>query len=189
MRLALFGGAFDPIHNAHLRIAKEALTGCSLERILFVPAARPPHKQLSAPYEDRYHMVELAVENEPGMEASRLEEGAGYNYSIDTIERLKVELRDEDHLFFLIGADAFAEIHTWKRWRDLVRQVEFIVVSRPASDYAIPEGARVVRLDTVELPISSSEIRARIAAGDLSVDAPQAVLDYIRERNLYTAQM
>ncbi len=175
MRVALYGGAFDPIHSAHLRIAKEALRQCALDQLLFVPAANPPHKRMRAGYEDRYRMVELAVDNEPGMVASRLEAGPAQSFSIDTIEKLKHSLRPEDRLFFLIGADAFADIHTWKRWRDVVREVEFIVVSRPGHRYDIPEGARVVRLDSLELVVSSSEIRKRLADGDLRLDAPPAV--------------
>jgi nicotinate-nucleotide adenylyltransferase len=188
VRLALFGGAFDPIHSAHIRIGKEALRQCGLDRLLLVPAANPPHKRMHAPYEDRYRMVELAVENEPGMEASRLEAGTARSFSIDAIEKLKKTLRPEDRLYFLIGADAFADIRTWKRWRDVVLEVEFIVVSRPGHRYDIPEGARVERLDSMELVVSSSEIRRRLAEGDQRVDAPRAVLDYIRDRSLYAAE-
>jgi len=188
LRLALFGGAFDPVHNAHLRIAKEAVRHWNLDKVLFVPSARPPHKQLQASYEDRFRMVELALENEPGLEASRLEAGTARSFSIDTIEKLKPELAANDRLFFLIGADAFAEIRTWKRWQHVLRAVEFIVVSRRGYLYGIPEGARVQRLDTLDLPVSSSDIRTRLAAGDDRVDAPPAVLDYIRKRNLYSNQ-
>jgi len=186
LRLALFGGAFDPIHNAHLRIAKEAVRQWNLDRVLFVPSARPPHKQLQASYEDRLRMVELALENEPGLEASRLEAGPARSFSIDTIEKLKPDLAADDRLFFLIGADAFAEIRTWKRWQDVLSAVEFIVVSRRGHRYEIPEEARVHRLDTLDLPVSSSEIRSRLAAGDDRVDVPAPVLDYIRKQNLYS---
>jgi nicotinate-nucleotide adenylyltransferase len=189
LKLALFGGAFDPIHNAHLQIAREAIRQYGLGEVLFVPAARPPHKQTQASYEDRYRMVELALENEPGMTPSRLEAGSGQSYSIDTIEKLNSQLRPEDRLFFIIGADAFADIQTWKRWQDVVRSVEFIVVSRPGHQYAIPEGARVHRLDTLQLPISSSGIREQLAAGDDRLEAPAAVLEYIREKHPYAPQM
>jgi nicotinate-nucleotide adenylyltransferase len=189
LKLALFGGAFDPIHNAHLQIAKEALRQKMVDEVLFVPASSPPHKRLHASYEDRYRMVELAVENERGLAASRLEADLAPSYSIDTIERLKPQLGAEDRLFFLIGADAFAEIQTWKRWRDVVKAVEFIVVSRPGHRYEVPAGARVHRLDILDLPVSSSGIRERLAAGDDRVDSPAAVLQYIVERNLYTPQM
>ena len=130
-------------------------------------------------------MVELAIENEPGMAASRLEADTAQSFSIDTIERLKVELGAGDRLFFLIGADAFAELRTWKRWRDVAAAVEFIVVSRPGHGYEIPEGARVERLDTLQLPVSSSAIRASLAAGGDRADAPAAVLRHIGEKKLY----
>jgi nicotinate-nucleotide adenylyltransferase len=185
VRIALFGGAFDPIHNAHVRIAREALRQCALDKVLLVPAANPPHKRLLASYEDRFRMVELAVQNEPGMVASRLEAGAAQSFSINTIEKIKAELSAEDRLFFLIGADAFADIRTWKRWRDVVREVEFIVVSRPGHYYDVPEGARITRLDSLELAVSSSKIRARLEDADRRVDAPAAVLAYIAARHLY----
>ena len=157
-----------------------------VDTVLFVPASSPPHKRLYASFEDRYRMVELALANQSGLAASRLEADAAPSYSIDTIERLKPQLTPDDRLFFLIGADAFAEIQTWKRWRDVVKSVEFIVVSRPGHRYGVPEGARVHRLDILDLPVSSSGIRERLAAGDDRVDAPPAVLRYIVERNLYS---
>lgn len=187
MRLALFGGTFDPIHDAHLAIAREAVRAFHLSRVLLVPGARPPHKcgVTRAPYEDRYRMVELACEGEPHLEPSRLEAGMERSYSVFTIQKVRASMEPGCTLFFLIGSDAFAEIGTWLRWREVAALVEFIVVSRPGHAYEIPEGARVHRLDTVELPVSSSEIRRRLAAGDTEVPVPRRVLSYIRERNLY----
>jgi nicotinate-nucleotide adenylyltransferase len=133
-------------------------------------------------------MVVLACRGESKFEASRLEQGTLSSYSIDTIEKVRARLGAGDELFFLIGADAFAEIQTWRRWPDVIRAVEFIVVSRPGHCYNIPEGARVHRLETVELPVSSSEIRRRLASGDDRVEVPAAVLTYIRERGLYRTE-
>ena len=190
MRLAIFGGTFDPIHNAHLAVAREATARFQLDRVWLIPAEKPPHKKgvTHAPYEDRFHMVELACLGEPKFEASRLEEGSGGSYSIDTIEKVRAHLSPGDALFFVIGADAFAEIESWRRWQDVVRAVEFIVVSRPGHRYSVPRGANVHRLETVDLPVSSSEIRRRLAAGDQSVEVPAAVLEYIHARGLYRAE-
>jgi nicotinate-nucleotide adenylyltransferase len=187
LRLAIFGGTFDPVHHAHLSVAREAARRFGLDRVLLVPAGRPPHKAggTRAPYEDRYRMVELACAGEPGLAPSRLEEGTQNSYSIDTIEKVRAALGPEDRLFFIIGADAFAEIQTWRRWQDVLRAVEFIVVSRPGHRYAVPGGVRVARLDNLELPVSSSEIRARLARGEEPPEVPAPVLAYIRERRLY----
>ena len=187
MRLALFGGTFDPIHNAHLSVARLAVRQFSLDRVLFVPAFHPPHKSgiTHAPYEDRVRMVELACRGIPQFEVSRIEEGTARSYSIDTIERLRTGLSPGDELFFLIGADAFAEIRTWHRWQDVARSVRFLVVSRPGHDYSIPSGVQVERLDTLELPVSSSEIRRALAAGKSPAEVPAAVLEYTKQHGLY----
>jgi nicotinate-nucleotide adenylyltransferase len=188
-RICLFGGTFDPIHNAHLRIAAEAVSTHHLDRVLFVPAAHPPHKFNAdvASFEDRFRMVELACQGWPLFEASRLEEGEGVNYSIDTVERLKPTLRANDVLLFLIGSDAFDEIQTWHRWQDLVREVEFIVVSRPGAEFHVPSGARVHRLEGLALTVSSTDIRDRIARGEPTPELPPAVRAYINRRHLYGA--
>lgn len=183
MRRAIFGGTFDPIHRAHLVVAREAADTFSLDQVLFIPAANPPHKEAGTPYEHRYKMVELACKEDPRFTASRLEEGSGKSYSIYTIERVKA-LGGE--LFFVIGADAFAEIQTWFRWQDVVRAAEFIVVTRPGHQYLSPPGARVHRLETVALPVSSSEIRAALGRGETPAELPQAVAEYIRANGLYT---
>jgi nicotinate-nucleotide adenylyltransferase len=186
LNLAIFGGTFDPIHTAHLTVAREAAAQFQLDRILFVPAANPPHKSdLSADYEDRYRMVELACEGQPDFVPSRLESGKRKSYSIHTIEKVRAEMKPEDRLFFVIGADAFAEIGTWYRTEDVIRLVEFIVVTRPGHDYATPPAARVHRLDTLALPVSSSEVRQELAAGREPEELPPAVLSFIRERGLY----
>ncbi len=187
MRIALFGGTFDPIHNAHLKIAREAVRQFELDRVWFIPASRPPHKSgvTRTPYEHRYNMVALACEGQPLFEASRLEEGVQNSYSIETIERVRGSIGGERDLFFLIGADAFAEIRSWHRWREVIASVEFIVVSRPGRAYDVPEGARVHPLEGLNLPVSSSEIRRRLAEGDVRVEVPPAVLAYIRKHSLY----
>ena len=183
MRIAIFGGTFDPVHSAHLEMARRAADQYRLDRVLFIPAGNPPHKHADASYEDRYRMVELACAADPRFVASRIEEGAGKSYSIDTIER--VMAANTGALFFIIGSDAFAEIQTWRRWEDVIRAVEFIVVARPGHEIAGPSGARVHRLESVELPVSSSDIRDALARGESPRELPPTVADYIRDHRLY----
>ena len=185
MRTAIFGGTFDPIHSAHLVVAREAADAFSLDRVLFIPAANPPLKEAGASYDDRYRMVELACAADPRFVPSRLEEGGEKSYSFYTIGRVK-EMNGE--VFFIIGADAFAEIRSWHRWQDVIAAVEFIVVTRPGHRYTCPEGARVHRLETVALPVSSSEIRQALARGETPAELPATVARYVFERRLYGAR-
>jgi len=185
MRTAIFGGTFDPIHSAHLVVAREAAEIFKLDRVLFIPAANPPLKEAGASFEDRYRMVELACAADPRFIPSRLEAGAEKSYSIHTIERVIASTPGE--VFFIIGSDAFAEIRSWHRWRDVIASVDFIVVARPGRDYICPPKARVHRLETVALPVSSSEIRHALARGETPADLPPAVVNYIREHRLYGA--
>ena len=181
---AVFGGTFDPIHNAHVTVATEAADVFGLAEVLFIPAGNPPHKSDSttATYQDRFRMVELACKDDPRFVPSRLEEGEGRSYSIDTIEKL---WSPERPLHFIIGADAFAEIETWHRWKDVLRLTDFIVVTRPGHRYNAPAGARVHRLDTLALPVSSSEIRSKLAHGEIPAELPREVARFIVERELY----
>lgn len=186
-RTALFGGTFDPIHIGHLRIANEALKAFSLDRILFVPAANPPHKT-AVPltgYEDRFQMVEIACKPYPSFVPSRLEAGSETSYTIETLERIRPELAPDEELFFLIGADAFAEVRTWMRWEEVVRSITFLVVSRPGALYEVPEGATVEPLEGLDLPVSSSELRQRLLAGEVVPEVPAEVREYIEQRGLY----
>ncbi len=187
MRLAIFGGTFDPIHDAHLAVAREAADRFLLDRVLFVPAARPPHKAgiTHAPYEHRVRMAELACAVDPRFEVSRVEEGTARSYSIATIEKVRAAIDPGDELFFIIGADAFAELRSWYRWRDVADAVGFVVVSRPGSSYEAPEGIRLHRLDTVSLPVSSSGIRQALASGERPASVPSSVLAYIVDHGLY----
>ena len=183
MKLALFGGTFDPIHNAHLIVAREAADQFGLEQVWLVPAAHPPHKeQAGASYEDRFRMTELACQADARFVASRLEAGNRASYSIETIEKVRAQ---GENPWFIIGADAFADIATWHRWRELIGLTEFIVVTRPGHRYTAPEGAKVHRLDTLALPVSSSEIRSKLAQGETPAELPRAVAEYIASKGLY----
>jgi nicotinate-nucleotide adenylyltransferase len=187
-KVCLFGGTFDPIHMAHLRIAEEAQKKFGLDRVLFVPAGNPPHKEAASltAYEDRYRMVEIACKPYPGFVASRLEAGQRPSYTVDTVKRVLKDLNRNDRLFFLVGGDAFDELETWKGWQDLIKMTEFIVVSRPESEYRAPAGARVHRLDGLALPVSSSTIRTRLATGEATPELPPEVRAYVEKRGLYS---
>lgn len=194
MRVALFGGTFDPIHRGHVEVARRAAEEFQLGRVLIIPSGNPPHRA-SAPeagYAHRLRMAELACESDPRLTPSRHEAPGGpsrRHYSVDTIQRVRAELVSGARLFFLIGADAFADVRHWRRWEEVVQAVEFIVASRPGTDTdAIerPSGAAVHWLRDVEMDVSSTEIREKLAAGeDASQWLPESVLGYIREHGLY----
>ena len=195
MKIALFGGTFDPIHCGHLEIARAAADAYGLDRVLFVPAGSPPHKsgQRQAPYEDRYQMTELACAEDPRFEASRLEDparlGGRRSYSYDTIRLVRADLGPEDELFFLLGEDAFADLNIWYRLEDVAPLVEFLVVSRPnGGGERAPKlpGLRARWVRGVEHAASSTEIRRRIAEGESLGDlTPARVAEYIQQRKLY----
>lgn len=193
VHLGLFGGTFDPVHDTHLRIAGAAADQFGLGGVLFIPAARPPHKTMgaSATYEDRVRMLQLACASDPRFEVSRVEapvdgDDARPSYSILTIERLRAQ--GSGPMSFLIGADAFAEIRTWHRWQDVIASVEFIVVTRPGAMITIPPGATVRQLDGIESLVSSSSVRAKLMLGDFDVPVPDAVIRYIRDKGLYRSR-
>jgi nicotinate-nucleotide adenylyltransferase len=187
IRFCIFGGTFDPIHNAHLAIARQALERFGLDYVLFIPAGNPPHKTgvTRTAFEHRARMVELACLTEPRFRVSRMEEGNERSYSIYTVERLQ-KMHPTDAIYFLIGADAFAEIETWHRWRELIGLVKFIVVTRPGATYDVPNGANVHALDGMNLAVSSSAIRQALARGETTADVPAGTLNYAREHGLYS---
>ena len=189
VKLAIFGGTFDPIHEGHLALAREAAARFQLDRVFFVPAAHPPHKAgvTHAPYADRVRMAELASQDDARFYVSRLEEDTSRSYSIDTIEKIRAKLAPGDQLYFLIGADAFAEIRTWHRWRDVASGVRFLVVSRPGHFYQSPPGVEFDRIDDIEVAISSSAIRRALAARQSPAGLPAAILNYAVSHGLYGA--
>jgi nicotinate-nucleotide adenylyltransferase len=132
-------------------------------------------------------MTEVACGGDPRFEVSRLEEDTSPSYSIDTIEKVRATLGPTDEVFFIIGADAFAEITTWRRWRDVAHSVTFIVVSRPGNSYSAPPEAKLERLDSVDLPVSSSNIREELARSKRPPEIDERVIKYILSRHLYGA--
>jgi len=195
VKIALFGGTFDPIHSGHLAIARAAADAEGLDRVVFIPAGKPPHKadQAQAPYLDRYRMVQLACEQDARFEASRLEDPARLegrrSYSYDTIRAFRKTLQPDDELFFLLGEDAFADLGIWYRLEEVAEMVEFLVVSRPeGGGERAPKlpGLRARWVRGVQHPASSTEIRRRAATGEPLDDlVPRNVATYITEHGLY----
>ncbi len=150
MKVALFGGTFDPVHLGHLAVARAAAERFDLGRIYFVPAEVPPHKQEKkvTDFQHRFAMLALATADEPRFVPSLLEAQSGEpNYSIQSVRRLKNALRKTDRLYFLIGIDAFKEISIWRRPVELLALCDFIVASRPGHSVvevgeALPEALR-----------------------------------------------
>ena len=150
MKIALFGGTFDPVHLGHLAVAHAAAEKFGLSRVYFAPADIPPHKQKRhlTDFQHRFAMLALATADDERFVPSLLDAHTGRpNYSIDTVRRLKSMLRKSDKLYFLIGIDAFKDISTWYKPEELLSEVEFIVVSRPGFSLAdvgrsLPESLR-----------------------------------------------
>ena len=150
MKIALFGGTFDPVHLGHLAVARAAAEKFGLGRVYFTPADLPPHKQKRklTDFQHRFAMLALATADDPRFVPSLLDAHTGHpNYSINTVRRLKSTLKKTDKLYFLIGIDAFKDISTWRQPEELLSEVEFIVVSRPGHSLAdvgraLPESLR-----------------------------------------------
>lgn len=186
-RVGIFGGTFDPIHVGHLVAAVNAKHALQLDRVLLVVANQPWQKSDRAitAVEQRLGLVEAAVEDAPGLEASRLEiDRGGDSYTADTLEALAHADRE---LFLVIGADVAAELDTWKRTDVVRRLATLVVVNRPGT--SVPDvgpGWRVQAVEIPQLEISSSDLRARAADGrPLDHLVPRAVINRIRESGLY----
>ena len=188
-RLGILGGTFDPVHCGHLLLARHVLEALHLDRVLFVPAAEPPHKtEVLTASEHRWRMVCAALEGHQGLEASDLElRRPGVSYTVDTLRRLRGE-RPRDELFLIIGADNVPELDGWHDPEGILELAAVVAGSRvEAGD--LPGGAFVDRVERVETPIfdiSSTEIRRRVRAGlPVRCLVPEAVEGYIADHGLY----
>ena len=200
MNVAIFGGTFDPVHRGHLAVARAAQRAYRLGLIYFVPADVPPHKQRQpiTPYPHRYAMLALALRGEKKFVPSLIEAPPSApsknshrpNYTIDTVRRFKKTLAKGDRLFFLLGIDMFQDIDTWHKPEELMREVEFIVVSRPGFRLPATGMAKTVHLlDGVAEPVSSTKLRAALMARRVPKGMlDPAVLEYIRKEHLYEGQ-
>lgn len=185
MRLALYGGTFDPVHHGHLILARDALEELKLDRVIFIPARLSPHKLASspAPSDARREMLAAAIAGETAftLDDSELER-TGPSFTIDTVERIRAA-QPEATLFYLIGADNLRELHTWRRIEDLRRLVEFVVFGRNGKE---EEGADRFRTLTRRVDISATEVRQRVARGEsIRYLVPEPVRSLIAAHHLY----
>ncbi len=213
MRIALFGGTFDPIHSGHLRAARAAMRKFRLDRILFVTSGNPPHKlgDHLTPFAHRYAMVTLATAHEPKFVASLLESptpDGQRRYSIDTVRAARRLLKKSDDLFFILGADAFLDMPHWKSFSRLLKSTNFIVVSRPGFSIEqitgiLPAGllqqqgkadSKLVKLKStsihllsgLDVAIASRDIRNALRDGKrITGLVPPLVEQYLQKEGLY----
>ncbi|MBD7918092.1 nicotinate-nucleotide adenylyltransferase [Cellulomonas sp. Sa3CUA2] len=189
-RLGVMGGTFDPVHHGHLVAASEVAARFDLDEVVFVPTGNPTFKQHVevSPAEHRYLMTVIATASNPRFTVSRVDiDRAGLTYTVDTLRDLKTERPDAD-LFFITGADAIAQILTWKDAAELFDTARFVAVTRPGHALSV-DGLPAGRVDVLEVPalaISSSDVRARARAGEpVWYLVPDGVVQYIAKHRLY----
>ena len=217
-RVAIYGGTFDPVHNGHVEVARRVLKLFELDEIVFVPACVPPHKRnanITSAFH-RFAMLALATELDQHLLVSTIElDAPDLPYAVDTVEGMRARLGEQTELFFLVGADSWLEIKTWREWRRLLTLSNFIVMTRPGyamtraalTDLPIPllnvlgHGCRQLDLakmsgasphayftDAVQSDVSAVRIRAAIKRNDFaSVKelVPPQVAAYIEKHRLY----
>jgi len=190
--IGIFGGTFNPIHNTHLKMAKLAKKKFGLKKVIFIPAGRPPHKEIydRITLQERYRMICLALKGFPSFSTSPIElKRPGKSYSVETVESLKKRFRKDTELFFIIGSDSLAELFTWKRIYKLLRLCKFIVFQRPKFPVKVVNRRLENRVEFVSMrpqKVSSTEIRKMIKKGqDISNFVPKSVARFITKRKLY----
>lgn len=198
-RLGIFGGTFDPPHYGHLIIATEVRHALALDRVLFLPAGRPPHKRGAAvsPAEHRVAMTRLAIAGDPAFALCLDDvERGGPSYTADTLEALARQYPGAE-LFFLMGEDSLRDLPTWRAPARILRAARLAVAARPgiATDLTALEqelpgiSARVAFVPAPEIGIAARDLRARVAAGrPIRYQAPPAVEAYILAHSLYRSE-
>jgi len=200
VRLGIFGGSFDPVHYGHLLLAENAREQCRLDRVIFVPAGLPPHKQDQprASAEDRIAMLQLAIAGHEAFEISRCEvDRPGISYTVDTLRYFRSAC-PEAELFLILGGDMLRDLPTWHEAAEVLRLATPVVACRPGwqdwqweqlNTIASPAQIDQIRTLVLQMPLvdfSSSEIRRRVAAGQtIRYHTPRAVEQYILTHGLY----
>ncbi len=191
-KTGIFGGAFNPVHNGHVRLAEEAVKQLKLRRLLIIPTYVSPHKHTNlAPYEDRAEMCRRAFGHIPGVEVSDIEVRlGGTSYSINTVRALK-EMYPNEQFFLLIGGDMLFSFDKWYKYESLLKETKVCAAARDGDSLAdmmeyANELGRIKVLPTQAIEMSSTEVRNTIAqGGDYSGMVPHGVAEYIREKGLY----
>ncbi len=185
MRIGLYGGMFDPVHLGHLHVAKEAASRLALDKVFFIPASVPPHKKNGCYAESRHRLAMLSLAlSDPRFSVSDYEitkEGTSYSYL--TVEHFHAQF-PHDELFFLIGDEAYALLHTWKNPERIRACARFAVFTREGTP---PKDALYVPIPKVE--ISSTMVREKLAKGETAEGLlPKEVIAYIRKNGLYMGE-
>jgi len=200
MRIGIFGGTFDPIHQGHLVVAEQAREQANLDEVWFVLAARPPHKsgQQPTPFDKRADMVELAIAGNPAFRLEKMEaERTGPSYTVDTLTAIRTRDPQTD-LYLMLGADCLPDLPNWHQPQKIVSMSRLLVAARPGWSIWPEDRIRTALNLPKEAPLSmqiiivpqidiaSRDLRRRIAAGlSTRYMIPNAVLAYIRDKNLY----
>ncbi len=198
MKVGIMGGTFDPIHNGHLVTAEAVRDTLNLDEVLFIPSARPPHKQdreiISS--EHRLAMTVLATCFHPKFRVSTIEIlRSGPSYAVDTIDTLKRQYKSGTEFYFILGADAALELSTWHNAQELIEKCYFIAATREGTDIDIrtieadfgkSAKGHILRVETPKIEISSTDIRKKIKCGrSIRYLVPDTVEAYIRKERLY----
>jgi nicotinate-nucleotide adenylyltransferase len=194
-RIALYGGTFDPVHLGHVEVARRICELFEIEKVIFIPAQLAPHK-LKRPVTEpihRYAMLALATQNDPRLLISTFElDAPDRRYTVDTVGEFQRQLGDTAELFFIMGADSWAEITTWREWERLLKMTNHIVVTRPGYEVApAPPGvdeSKIFFTDAVMKDVSATNIRRLASEGrfaELRKFVPEPVADYITKYGIY----
>ena len=191
MRLGLYGGTFDPIHQGHLILAEACREACRLDRVWFVVAGSPPHKPGErTAVADRVEMVRIAIAGNSAFEVSEIEtKRPGPHYSIETIEAIHRE-QPNDELFFLIGADSLVDLPLWREPERILRMTTLVVVNRPGVEPKPPdlggESREPIFVTVPPIGIASKDLRRRREQGlSIRYQVPRGVEAYIEAHGLY----
>lgn len=209
--IGILGGTFDPIHNGHLRLAREALTHFHLSKVLFIPTGQPPHRYAPrTSMQDRLEMVRQAVQYKPGFELDDREiRRGGKSYTVDTLSELRAELGASAGISLLLGADAFLSLPTWHEWKRLFDLAHIIVARRSGKpldvadmDFELIEqwqhrkkarlpakpAGSIVEFAMTPVDVSATSIRELLRQGQSAEGMlPYSVLNHILQQHLYTA--